>query len=153
MEVTAVTQATTIRPSMTAYSTAVGPSSEARKRLTLDANLDMAFSLRCPLAGQMFITAEVSARRPADCQQARITSTETCVSVAGFIPAAVELNLGHVCQSSKKIFPDCLFCESLSGCFNCPALSLCLTGITTSGVYQWQPSQHPDAKKQRHVFF
>src|SRR5262245_40360210 len=44
----AVRQTTMIRASMTAYSTAVGPSSETRKRLMLDANGIM----MCPFLGR-----------------------------------------------------------------------------------------------------
>ena len=52
MEVTAVMQTTTIRASMTAYSTAVGPSSETRNFFTLAVNFDIARTfLMCPHEG------------------------------------------------------------------------------------------------------
>jgi len=51
--VTAAMQTTTISASMTAYSTAVGPSSDARNRFTLLANLDIAHSFSlCRSRGQ-----------------------------------------------------------------------------------------------------
>jgi len=45
-EVTAVMQTTTIKASITAYSTAVGPSSETRNLFTLAANFDIFIVLR-----------------------------------------------------------------------------------------------------------
>jgi len=49
---TAAIQTTTINASITAYSTAVGPSSETRNRFTLFANLDIVLSFNsCPHPG------------------------------------------------------------------------------------------------------